>query len=341
MATNLSTSSSEPHSHDTLPPHGWPWALTACLLFCVLSGLATWGLVRLYYKDDRKVAVLVGDSFVANYRLEAGERLEDRIAEKLGPEWRVVNYAWPGSRPSDFLLEVHQARMLTGRVDLVVANLFPDKFLPQGQYVRFNRRGDWLKWLPWGDDPAKLGLSLDEGQRTQRVVHKLGLLLFAPFDVAEQWFTTHVQQVSERKKFKADGPERAARIEKYAAAQDSVWALRTHTPDSVMNTPAAQDMALLVQDMQARGTPLVFTLLPFGNPGLVKRHFGHTALARVATARAGTEAWLRHWKADWVDLEGDLSESDFDDLWHVKSAHSSDVIADHVADWVRSRTRQP
>lgn len=59
---------------------------------------------------------------------------------------------------------------------------------------------------PWCDDPAKLGLSLDEGQRTQRVVHKLGLLLFAPFDVAEQWFTTHVQQVSEHKNSRPMAP---------------------------------------------------------------------------------------------------------------------------------------
>ena len=330
----------EPSASCTCSPstRRFPQAILLCLFAGVLATLAALVIARWYCAagPDRKVLVLVGDSYLANYRLPPGERMEELLQQELGPGWVVHNFAKPGARTLDFDLQLQQALTLSGRVDLVVADLFPHKLMPEPNYSRLNGRGDGLKWLRLWDDRAGLHDSLDVGLRKQMAIQNLGLYLYGFYDGAEYLFNRFIQQPNERAAMTQSPAARRSRIEEYARKMATAWAARNLTPDSLLQSQAASDLSLLTQDARARQLPLVFLLLPHGNTGLVQQFYAPQAQGQVAIARNATLAWMERQQTPWIDLNGALSAEDFDDMWHVKGVESSRKMAIRIAAWVKA-----
>ncbi len=328
MAPSSSTSSSEGTRRRL-----WPWAAILAVAGCALVTCACWLSVRSTVDSKRPLLLYVGDSFTGNYRLAPGDRLEDRTPVVL-PRWQVRNFAWPGARTLDMLLQVHKAQTLLGRVDRVVLPLFVTKFAVAPPYIRLDKRGDNLKWLRADSSSLAVTVTLDDEHEKKLLVHKLGLLV-GFYDLLEQLYVERVQWPAERDAIAGDPAERRARIDAKNAGRARSWNDRNVDADAIATSPAARDLDLLAKYLEGQGIPLLVVWLPVGNMDIVRARFSETARDNLATVRQAALEWTRSRGIDHVDLVDALPGRYYDDFTHLDEVAGIEVVVDAVSAWVR------
>ena len=338
MAQSSSTSSSEAR-----PAGRWPkaalWSVAGCL---VLTGLC-WAGVWVAAAPADKCVLLVGDSFTGNYRFEAGSRLQDLMEAELPDDWSARNFARPGARTLDMLMQVYQAETLMGRVDRVVLPLFVTKLAVGPGYIRLDKRGDNLKWLPLtGRAPAPSEILNDEEQK-KLVIHKLGLLV-GFYDLIEYLYVEHFQSPRERAEMRLDPPSRRAKINAKNARRAKGWDTyeldwtdrRDMQRGRIATSQAAIDLDLLIRVLEDKGIPLLIIWLPMGNMDIVRDTFSPRAQANLARVAEVARGWSDARGVPSVDLIHGLPGVHYDDFTHLKTVEGNRIVAHIAAQWAQT-----
>lgn len=109
--------------------------------------------LRAGFRDVRPAVFLLGDSFVGNYRLEPGERMEDLLGQ-VDPGLHVENWAEPGATPLDFFLQFSRGSLVAGRPQTAVVGLSPSLLRPlQLTRTRPGRRSRSVPFVEPGCEP--------------------------------------------------------------------------------------------------------------------------------------------------------------------------------------------
>lgn len=308
-----------------------PLVLIACCL--LLSGLA-WAGVRLQADGEQKHLVWVGDSFTGNYRFAAPDRLQDLTAARLPAGWQNFNFGAPGAFTLDFLMQAQSAQTLTGRVDALVVPLFVGKLRPATSYPRLDGRGETLKWLRLDDNAGPIVAKLDAGLRKKLAVHKAGLWLFGPLDLASWWWRETMQWPWERERMRSNPPERQQAMAKKAAEHATSWAQPDAATPAMTESVAAQDLALLFGWAKAKGIRVLVVLLPAGDPDFIASGFSPEAQAAHRHARDLLASWCKAQGVDSADLTEALGGGLYDDFTHLKQVEGNRRLVEAVVGWL-------
>ena len=320
-----------PSSSTSSSKRRWPVAAAICVALCAAVTLACWAGIRAGVDDEVPVLLYVGDTFTGNYRFDPGERLEDITAPP--GDWQVHNFAWPGARTLDILLQVQKAETLLGRVDRVVLPLFVNKFIVGEPYIRLDKRGDNLKWLHLDSGALPVAETFDDELQRKLLIHKLGLLV-GFYDLLEYLFVQHQQWPGQRQRMRKDPPDRRAKINAKNQRRARIWDERNITPQEVTTSGAARDLNLLVDYLKRRGIPLLILWLPPGNMDVVKENFSPRAQQNIQAARAIAMEWSAAHGVDHVDLFHALPGAYYDDFTHLNDVRGNRIIAEAAAQWV-------
>jgi len=277
--------------------------------------------------------LLVGDSFTGNYRFAEGDRLQDLLADQLPSPWAARNFAWPGARTLDILMQFHKAETLVGDVERVVLPLFVTKFNVGSNYIRLDKRGDTLKWLPWGEDFGRVYERLSTAERKALLIHQMGLLV-GFYDLVEYLYVEHLQSPNERAVMRRDPAHRRARINAKNARRAANWDTYAGDVATVNESQAARDLELLVDTLAARQIPLLIIWLPVGNMDLVRETFTPRAQANLEAMRRQAHAWTKARGVETVDLVDRLPGAYYDDFTHLNQVAGNQVLVDAIKDWI-------
>ena len=331
MEKSSSTSSSE-------RPSLWsrlPGAAVSMVVGCLLLTLACWAGIAAGVDRDKPTLIFVGDSFTGNYRFEAGDRLEDLTEEALGARWQVFNFARPGARTLDMLMQVHQAQTLVGDVELVVLPLFVSKFQVGDPYVRLDKRGDNLKWLRLSTSSGPVLDSFGAEYLKKLTIHKLGLLV-GFYELLEHQFVERVQQPSDRARMRSDPPARRRAIDAKSDRHAQMWGGVAFDEAAFGTTGAAQDLSLLIDNLKAQGIPLLIVLIPAGNMDVVDRKFSPEGKANLERARQASRSWCAQRDVPSIDLTQRLPGQLYDDFTHLKEVEGNAIITRAITAWMSS-----
>ena len=307
----------------------FPRAALLCLGFCLLTSLACLVACRLRVDADKKVMLLVGDSFTGNYRFAKGERLEDMFNADPASGRQAFNFAHAGARTLDMLMLIGKGRMLLGRVDMVVLPLFVDKFMISDDYIRLDKRGDDLKWLDLGASTADLRAEFDREMWKKLVIHKAGLLT-GVYDLGEQLYIDYIQSPMERADMLNESPQRRAKIIEKTKATGERWDKTDITAEWYKNNQAARDLSLAVDYARKEGIPLLAVLIPAGNPEAAAELFSERAQSNLELVRRATAGWCRERNLPVVDLVEVMPGRCYDDFPHIKSPECNRLTVDAV-----------
>ena len=310
----------------------WPNAALLSVLGCLALSTSCYLSVRYSADDDGPLLLYAGDSRTGNYRFAPGDRLQDLTPERIPEGWLVHNYAWPGARPLDILLQIQKAETLLGHVDRVVVPLSVSRFRVGDPYLRLDKRGDNLKWLHADSLSLPTLETLDHEHKKNLLIHKLGLLM-GFYDWIELMVVKNIQWPHEREIALNDPPKRRAKINAKTRRRATQWDTVPINPESFLESPAARDMDLLVDYLDAQSIPLLIVWLPVGNMDAVAATFSEKGRARLEEVRRLAVQWSRSRGVDHIDLVHSFKGEHYDDFTHLKTREGNQVIVDAVANW--------
>lgn len=292
--------------------------------------------IRLFYHHDRPAIFLLGDSGIGNYRLEPGQRLQDMM-ERMIPGTHVENWAEPGAAPLDFFLQLSRGELVAGTPQTVVIAFDPAKFLDDAGTCRLDEDGVNLRWIPWNREGLALFRSLTPRQRNAALAQQASVPFYAVADVGRALWLRYVLWPRDRARMRIADAERRRQIEVKTMEQArGLEADKLVDERDFANLPRTRDAEFLLRSLRNKGVETRVLLLPFGNPGLIRKICSAGVLAKQDSVDVLMQHWLQNMKVSYLDFNAPAEithfpDSAWDDLAHPKSPAAFAYISERLS----------
>jgi len=314
-------------------------AASRAVSLSLLASLATLLLAHLLDPSDRPRLFLLGDSCIGNYRQHPGQRIQD-LLQRINGNYHVDNLAEPGAAPLDYLLQYFKGVRVLGRPERAVFTVTPDKFLPDGDTLRFNEDGVNLRWIPWNRSGQLLWQHMTPREQEIGMVQQVNVVLGGFVDGLRALWIRYIQWPWERYRMLTSDLTRRQRIFNRTVG---VGKQLEGTPvgDSAMFSrfPKSRDAALALEILRREHIPTLVLILPYANPALVQRAFSPLALAKRDSSIVRMKEWLGHEGVTYLDLNAPQHLSQFpDERWddhvHLKDPRAFAYMAEQINRWI-------
>lgn len=329
----------------------FPAATRAAILTLPIS-LVLLAALRLSYQDERPKVFLLGDSFIGNYRLAPGERMQD-LLEQQDPQLHVENWAEPGATPLDLFLQYSRGTLVAGRPEAVVIGLSPSVFESDSPPIsddagddsphRLDEDGANLRWIPWNKTGWNFFTHLTPRERNVAVVQQASLLLFSAADVGRALWVRFVQWPWERAQMQAAAADRRVRIERHALRSGTdLEHVQIREDAGFAAQPRARQARVTLQALRQEGVRTLVLILPYGNPELLRRTHSPAALAKRDLLIERVRTWLTSQGVAYLDFNvpkelEHFPDTAWDDRCHLKSPAAVAYIAQRIDEALRQR----
>lgn len=308
-------------------------ALFATFALSVLCGVVE----RLLHWDSRPKLFLLGDSGFCNYRLAKGENLEDQMSAML-PDQQILNFAKPGARPIDLVLQYTRGKSITGTPQRVIILLSPELLVAVPN--RMDGDGEDLRYIPLDADGLAIFRHISPRERNIAVVQRVSQFFLAPSDATHDLWLRWWKWPRKRIELLKSGPKRQVKIAEHCAQRGSIMdATKMPSPTEYDTLQTMRDVGLLLDRIKASGVQPEVVILPFGNPDLIAANWSIAAQGKRDTCIARLRDWLGTRRISVLDFNGSewaaaFPGPEWDDMDHMRSPKSYGMIAKRIVEHV-------